>query len=290
MQADPSREKLSRRGLGVVSSLVVLMMAFCSIPEFGRAQGRVVPLGMIKHPAITESSGLAASKRYPGVIWTHNDSGGSSPFIFAMRQSGEYLRAFPVRGANLIDWEDIAIDHSGNLYLADIGADGMPRSHVAIHRVREPDPERIAAVRVDRTWYLRFPRRRADCESFFVSRGAGYLVTKEPINAKVTIYSFPLSAAGDSILLRTVAHVAVTAPVTAADISHDSRRLALLTEHGPYVFAIDGNVARTGTAPRTFVRLINTFMEGACFVGPGLLVSAETRQLWLFSDPPFRTR
>jgi hypothetical protein len=250
----------------------------------------VVRVGSIQHRAIVESSGLAASKRYPGIIWTHNDSG-SIPFLFAMRQNGGHVRAIQVKGAAPIDWEDISIDNFGNLYVADIGANGMARTHVAVHRVPEPNPGRDSDARVDKTWYLRFPARREDCESFFVSRTTGYLVTKERKNGNVAIFGFPLSApSGQSIVLRKIAIVEVTAAVTAADLSADARRLALLTEEGAYVFVINGNVAGINSAPSTFTRFENTFMEGACFTPRGLMVSAETRQLWLFTDPAFRVR
>jgi hypothetical protein len=253
-----------------------------------QTSGSFVRVGTIMHPAIVESSGLAASRRYPGVIWTHNDSG-SNPFIFAMRENGTSIRAFQVKGASLIDWEDIGTDNSGNLYLADIGSNGMQRTHVAVHRLREPNPYRVSAARVDKTWLLRFPDRRVDCEGFFVSKGFGYVVTKERANNRVSIYRFPLTAPGGrSVLLRKVTEVEVNADVTAASISANSSRLALLTEEGPYVFTINGNVALTGSAPRAFVRFDNTFMEGACFVGRGLLVSAETRELWIFNEPATR--
>jgi hypothetical protein len=251
------------------------------------AQG-VLQVGAITHPAIRESSGLVASRRYPGVFWTHNDSG-KPHFLFAIRQDGAFIRGFQLFGANPIDWEDLARDNAGNLYLADTGIDGLPRTHVAVHRMPEPNPFRISGVRVNRTWLLRFPDIRHDVEAFFVWNGFGYLVTKVRTNDLVGIYSFPLSAKGRSILLRKVTDVEVTAQVTAADITPDGQKLALLTEEGAYSFRINGDVSQTGGAPRTFTQLINTFMEGACFTTGGLLVSAETRQMLLFTGDPFRS-
>src|SRR5467141_1797430 len=40
-------------------------------------------------PRLVESSGVAVSRAYPGVLWTHNDSG-----------DGPYLYATDVRGTN----------------------------------------------------------------------------------------------------------------------------------------------------------------------------------------------
>jgi len=259
-------------------------------PLDAAAQSPVTQVGTIAHFAITESSGLAASRTFADVIWTHNDSS-SNPFLFAMRPNGTHLRAFPVSGAHLVDWEDLAIGASGNLYLADIGANGMARSHVAIHRVREPNPfGRVRNVRIERTWLVRFPGAREDCEGFFVLRGFGYLVTKENFRGSVTIYGFPLSARGRSIPLHRIATVDVPGDVTSTAISVDATRLALLTDEGPVVYTINGNVAGIRSSIGHYRPFVNTFMEGATFVGKGLLVSAETRGLWLFTDPPFQAR
>src|SRR5688572_25217244 len=200
------------------------------------AQQGVTRLGRIVEPlAMVESSGLAASKQYPGIIWSHGD--GSSRFLFAMRTNGAYIRSFPV-GASFVDWEDIMADNFGNLYLADTGSDGDPRSHVKIHRVREPDPDRLKNVQVERTWFVRFPGSRQNCEAFFILDGRGYLVTKEELGGSVTIYDFELANRARSILLQRVTTVDIPGDVTAAAISVDSARLALLTEDGPVVYKI----------------------------------------------------
>jgi hypothetical protein len=250
------------------------------------AFAQVVQVGAITHPAIRESSGLQASRRYPGVFWTHNDSG-KPPFLFAIRENGAFIRGFQLFGANPIDWEDLAMDNAGNLYLADTGIDGLARTHVAIHRVAEPNPFRISGVRVNRTWLLRFPGLRHDVEAFFVWNSFGYLVTKVRTNDVVGIYRFSLNAGSRPILLQKVTDVPVTAQVTAADITPDGQKLALLTEEGAYSLLINGNVSQAGIAPRTFTQLINTFMEGATFTPRGLLVSAETRQMLLFTGAAF---
>ena len=118
-----------RTAVCAVAVLAILQLS----GVFARAQ--FTKLGTIKHFAMSESSGLAASKQYPDIVWTHGD--GSSRFLFSMRTNGLYVRSFPVM-TSFVDWEDIMADNSGNLYLADTGSDGAQRSHVAIHRVREP--------------------------------------------------------------------------------------------------------------------------------------------------------
>src|SRR5438477_556362 len=48
---------------------------------------------------IDESSGLAASRKYPGCLWTHNDSGDSAR-LFLLDAQGKTLSEVDVQGAD----------------------------------------------------------------------------------------------------------------------------------------------------------------------------------------------
>src|SRR5207248_3297632 len=81
-------------------------------------------LAKLADARITESSGLAASRTTPGVLWTHNDSG-DGPYLFAIDRKGNTLARYRVPKADNVDWEDIAIatgaDGKPILYIGDIG-------------------------------------------------------------------------------------------------------------------------------------------------------------------------
>jgi hypothetical protein len=247
----------------------------------------VVRVGTIEHFGVTESSGLAASRKYPGVIWTHNDGG--FQFLFALDETGRSIGAFQVTGANLIDWEAIAPDDRGNLYLADIGTNGMARTHVAVHRVKEPNPyDRYGNAAVNRTWYLKFPGSPQDSEAFFVLNGYGYLITRQrTTNDQVGLFRFALADNTTSVPLELVASIAVTAGVTDAALSPYHQRLGVVTSEGVYLFFINGDPASINGARRSLTRFENSFMEGGAFSSRGFLTSAETRELWLFTGPFF---
>src|SRR5688572_3661086 len=126
-------------GLLLVLSSCVSCGAQRELPE-GVAQ-----LGKIDNASITESSGVVASRRYTNVFWTHND-GGKSDTLFAIARDGKTLAEFKVTGANFDDWEDIAIDNEGHLYLADTGDNEAKRKKVKIFRIDEPDPSSATKV------------------------------------------------------------------------------------------------------------------------------------------------
>ncbi|MEY2468660.1 MAG: hypothetical protein QOF21_1358, partial [Actinomycetota bacterium] len=103
--------------------------------------------GYVKNTRLTEISGLVASRRYPGVYWTHNDSGGK-PEVFALALDGTDLGSYTFAGATAIDWEDIGIGPKAGatgsyIYAADIGDNaaevplgglGTARETVTIYR------------------------------------------------------------------------------------------------------------------------------------------------------------
>ena len=99
---------------------------------------------------IRESSGLVKSRTYPGVFWTHNDSG-DTPRIFAISAEGELVAEVAVEDADHLDWEDIAVDDSGHLYVGDFGNNLNTRRDLVVYRMPEPDPRTERSVRVDLT-------------------------------------------------------------------------------------------------------------------------------------------
>src|SRR3954464_7281661 len=66
-----------------------------------------IQAGQLAEPQNKEASGLAPSHRMPGVLWTHNDSGGD-PVLFAVNSDGSLRGRLRVDGVSNLDWEDIA--------------------------------------------------------------------------------------------------------------------------------------------------------------------------------------
>jgi hypothetical protein len=101
--------------------------------------------GVFESPLLKESSGIAVSRRLPGVLWTHNDSS-DGPHLYATNLAGADLGFFRIAGAEAVDWEDIALgpcpldsDTGACLYIADTGDNRERRDRVAIYILEEPD-------------------------------------------------------------------------------------------------------------------------------------------------------
>src|SRR5258707_12665696 len=144
-------------------------------------------------PRLVESSGVAVSRAYPGVLWTHNDSGGG-PYLYATDLRGTDRGALLVPGAQAIDWEDMSLGPcpvafrpkpSACVYLADSGDNMEFRPFVTIYAVPEPPPPERAndtsgMTRAPAVLRLRYPDGSHDVEAVYVSPRdtALYLVSK----------------------------------------------------------------------------------------------------------------
>ncbi|HEY5659008.1 MAG TPA: hypothetical protein VIY27_14570 [Myxococcota bacterium] len=249
-----------------------------------------------------ESSGLVASPAHPGVFWTHHDSG-DSPRLFAIDADGALLGAFPVAGATHRDWEDIAADGAGHLYIGDIGNNANDRRDLVVYRVSEPDPHTPGRpVRVDRALRFRyadqveFPaveRRNFDAEALFWMDDALYLFTKHRSDTETTLYRLPVTEGVGERALEPVARVALPArgrmhEVTGADLQPVPRGLlALLTYGAIHLFERD---ASTGLPFRPIHRIALDVwrtgqVESIAWDGDALLFGNEARALFRIPDP-----
>jgi hypothetical protein len=251
----------------------------------------VLQIGFIKHPRIKESSGVVASRQYPGVLWTHNDHNSRSPVLFGITREGKCLAEFRLVGADIIDWEDIAIDDTGHIYVGDIGNNDLKRTELVVYRVNEPDPKSPETkIKVKQTFRLRFPKKPFDCESLFVYREFGYVISKVFNDQPAEIYRFPLKRQKEPCVLERLVKLPINSPVTGADISADGQLLGIVSHSGAFVFRIDGDVAKASQVRPYHTKFRHEHIEACCFVPEGLLTTTESREIYLFTEEPFRSR
>lgn len=180
---------------------------------------------------LDEASGLAISRRQPGLLWTHNDSGGK-PVVYGLRPGQGVVAELRLRGAPVTDWEDLAAgpcpwdDAKPCIYVADIGDNLRIRSSVIVLVFEEPSPRELAlpkptgrgkpARRLDMAWSavrLSYPGGTRNSEALTVTDGGDViLVQKDPsAEARVAVFRAPKSVflaglsagkAGESVLLR----------------------------------------------------------------------------------------
>ena len=155
--------------------------------------------GVFESPLLKESSGIAVSRRQPGVLWTHNDSS-DGPHLYATNLQGADLGFFRISGADAVDWEDIALgpcptDTPGGecLYIADTGDNRERREGVVIYIMEEPADVPGAGRWREyggqvRRLVIRYPDGPQDVEAMAVDTAGNLLLVSKGRSGPIKLY------------------------------------------------------------------------------------------------------
>ncbi len=240
------------------------------------------PLGQYTHTAIRESSGIVASKQFKGVYWTLNDSGNPST-LYATQRNGTLIKEIAIRGTRNFDWEALAIDERGQLWIGDIGNNSRMRIDLNVAVVKEPDPYTETEAHVIAKYPYKYPEQNVDAEGLFIADGIPYIVTKEQSSA--ILFRFPTMKADSKQILERVGAFTDARLVTGAGISPDGKRLAVCTYNALWVYhADDGNISHM-IQSKPWILQHNFQGEAICFEGYNLYFTNEARDI--YSLPQF---
>lgn len=186
---------------------------------------------------VAESSGLVASRVYPGIYWMIGDSGNPAS-IYAVNSTGRLVKSFAVSGSTNIDWEDIALDENNNIWIADAGDNSQTRVNYVLYRVPEPNPTGNLVSVTATAFKFIYPDGKKDSEGVFIWQNIPYVIQKRPANARV--YKFPEINASKTVTLEFVGEFKNNNNwITGADISRDGRRLALINDGADYHWIVE---------------------------------------------------
>ncbi len=209
--------------------------------------GTARKIASLKDTAVKESSGIAASRRTPGMYWTHNDSG-DGPFLYAFDERGRSRGVWKLNGVKARDWEGIAAGPGPDarrayLYVGDIGDNSERRSDIIIYRVPEPIPalgdelsnrKKPLITEPFETIRLRYPDGSHDAEALLVhpKTGNAYIVTKRVFgNPQVYEAAMPSTPTSEPLVLRHLGELAIPSLfggiITDGAISPDGTRIIL---------------------------------------------------------------
>ncbi|SDL10027.1 hypothetical protein SAMN05421823_104375 [Catalinimonas alkaloidigena] len=229
--------------LKIFTWLVTLQTFFCGCHadrrhgDFARNRGTYVHtrIGRLA-PEIPESSGLAVWN--DSLLLTHNDSG-NGPDLFVISHTGALQDRFALEVPNK-DWEELTRDTRGRTYVGDTGNNRNQRQDLAIHVLDEATRTLQGSIR------FRYPDQTAfpppgdslnfDCEAFFAWQDSLYLFSKNRGKGPVKLYRLPQTP-GEYVAELVDTHP-IKGLITAADVSPDGQRFALLSYGMIYLFDI----------------------------------------------------
>lgn len=232
---------------------------------------------------VPESSGLARGTR-PGTFYTNGDAG-TSPILYLVNEQGELLgqRELPVPN---IDWESLADNGQGTLYVVDAGNNNNSRRDLAIYRLRPEQPEKVEKISFRYPDQNAFPpskeERNFDCEASLWHAGKLYLFTKDrALQSTSKVYSVADKPGTQTAELLT--RLRISGEVTGADLSPDGRHLALLGREELYLLEGSDLNSTLKATPRTVSLDGAGQTEGVLFLDNGtLLISTEQGTLYRY--------
>jgi len=186
----------------MVTPVRIIVMIYLITVSCACAAGNVdthpYRVGVLENDAIDESSGLAASRIHPDILWTLNDSG-SKPVLFAVSTTGADSGQITIMDADNRDWEDLAaFKYRQKSYLAigDVGDNAGRRDFCTIYVIEEP--KAIGKQIRDRTkvksaWRIdfRYEDGPRDCESIAVDTAGQRILLLSKRTAPPVLYSLP---------------------------------------------------------------------------------------------------
>lgn len=266
----------SAKLIALLLSLRALLMPCC--PKGENQQAYWVKAYARMPAALAESSGLELASE--GSFWTVRDSGGPS-VLYRIAADGRLLDSLRLPLPNK-DWEALARDDQGNLYIGDFGNNLNRRRDLRIYKLHVESAQ-LDTIRFHWPQQQAFPPAKPDlnydAEAFFWFQGRLHLFTKSRGDGFVRHYVLPDKPGSyGAELLETVP---IKGLVTGADISPDGKTAALLTYGKVHLFSV-GAPDRILSQPIACLRIPGAGQsEAILFVNnETLLIGNETARLF----------
>lgn len=182
------------------------------------------------------------------LIWMLND-GGNKARIYGVNKKGNIKKELKINAKNN-DWEDLASDKNGNLYIGDFGNNLNKRQNLTILKVNSDALSSSDKVNIERISFRypnqnKFPPKKKsmyfDCEAFFHYNDSLYLFTKSRVKndfGKTNLYKIPAKPGHHVAELISSFNSCndLWCWITSADISDDGKSVAILSPKSVFVF------------------------------------------------------
>lgn len=232
---------------------LLLLIAFLTPIMGGAVSGqsttevRLKDYKRIDKPARAEVSGIVKDKRFKDVIWVHGDSGTKNR-VYPINEKGELLPNKDSKGLEILeienkDWEDIAIDEKGNLYIADIGNNCSCRKDQSIIVLNNPkiEDEESKDFEVYKISYekpggflYKFLNYSMDVEALFIKNEKLYVLTKRYRGKDTKLFVLDALVKDQVNEFKLVQSTDFDDEVTGADYAFG--KLAVLTYRSIWIF------------------------------------------------------
>ncbi len=223
-------------------------------------------------------------------IWALQDSGNNAE-LYELDKTGKITNVIAVNAQNN-DWEALASDESGNLYIGDFGNNKNKRKDLCIYKISNSNLQSKSADASKISFYYpeqkEFPPKKSklfyDAEAFFYFKNNFYIFTKNrssTFDGTTFIYKIPnIEGHHAAVLIGKfkACDIYKQCAVTAADISPDGKKAVILSANRIWLFEnfpedrfADGKVSE--------IKLGHfSQKEGVCFISDSEIYIADEKK------------
>lgn len=233
--------KIKMKSISLLSLFAILLS--CS------SKSQDIPVSTTKIK-LKEASAIEVTSQ-SDLGWVIEDSGNKN-VVYGLNAKGEIAQAILVENAANVDWEDLASDENGNLYIGDFGNNDNKRKDLCIYKIDAASLKNSTAEASYKVSFYypnqkEFPPKKSelfyDSESFFEYKGNFYIFSKnrsKGFDGTVLVYKVPNKPGnhaaeflGQFISCDSYQKCAITA----ADISPDGKKIALLSSNKVWILS-----------------------------------------------------
>ncbi len=200
--------------------LIILLLIVTSC----ESHGRLTIEGDITN-SLTEIS-AAELDLNADILWTIQDAGNSNN-LFGLNLKGHIVRNIDISNAKNKDWEDLASDSIGNIYIGDFGNNNEKRKKFRILKVKYADLNNASAKAEIIEFTLPKHQDSKDFEAFFLLNNSFYIFSKE--TKKFIVIKVPNEIGKQqATIISNHKFQGKNNKITSADISEDGKTIVLL--------------------------------------------------------------
>lgn len=264
----------------------LLLLLWGTIISCASNYGQLTYVTKLPHK-LTENSGMVPAK--DSTVWFVMDRGNPDK-IYQVNYKGDLVKELKVKNAKNNDWEDMARDENGNVFIGDFGNNSNNRKNLAIYKIPDPNEENADDIEAQKIEFnypeqTHFPPKKSkmfyDAEAFFYYRNNFYIITKnrtQPFNGEALLYKVPAVEGNHKAqyLGSFIPPKGKNRQVTSADISPDGKTIVLLGTGTLWVFTdyVLDNFISNGTL-KTIDLGVYTQLESVSFTNNNTLLLSD---------------
>lgn len=230
---------------------------------------------------LKENSGIIYNN--DSTLWVILDKGNPDK-LYKTDFHGKLLDELKVDNAKNEDWEDLARDEKGNVYIADTGNNNGKRNELTIYKLPNPQTEKGNKIDAEKINFYFSDKKIFGSEAIFYHKNFIYIITKDrarPFTGEAQIYKVPAQKGDyDATFIGkfTPCDDVGVCEVTAADISPDGKTIAVLGYGKLWIFTDFASDDFSQGKMKTIDLEATTQLESICFMDENtLLLSDEER-------------